>query len=99
MSRRVLAVILSAVLIMTMIPFVSHASSTSKSPFISGTYTHSDIADGLNIHHGVDVSEHQGKINWKKAKKDGVEYAIIRVGCRRLVSGNFKEDDWFYQNM
>ncbi len=99
MSRRVLAVILSAVLIMTMIPFVSHASSTSKSPFISGTYTHSDIADGLNIHHGVDVSEHQGKINWKKAKKDGVEYAIIRVGCRRLESGKFKEDDWFYQNM
>ena len=99
MSRRVLAVILSAVLVITMMPFVSFASSTSKSPFISGTYTHSDLTDGLSIHHGVDVSEHQGKINWKKAKKDGVEYAIVRVGCRRLVSGEFKEDDWFYQNM
>ena len=99
MSRRILAAILSAVLVITMMPFVSHASSTSKSPFISGTYTHSDIADGLSIHHGVDVSEHQGKINWTKAKKDGVEYAIIRVGCRRLMSGEFKEDDWFYQNM
>ena len=99
MNRRVLAVILSAVLVMTMVPLVSHASSTSKSPFISGTYTHSDLTDGLSIHHGVDVSEHQGKINWTKAKKDGVEYAIIRVGCRRLESGKFKEDDWFYQNM
>ena len=63
------------------------------------TYTHSDIVDGLTVHHGVDVSEHQGKINWAKAKKSGVEFAIIRVGCRRLASGQFKEDDYFYQNM
>ncbi len=99
MIKRSLAIALSVIIVMTMMPFVSHASSTSKSPFVSGTYTHSDLTDGLSIHHGVDVSEHQGKINWKKAKKDGVEYAIIRVGCRRLVSGKFKEDDYFYQNM
>ena len=108
MSRRFLAVILSAVLIMTMIPFISYAGSSSKGIFSTiedgkvvkpKTYTHSDFADGLTIRHGVDVSEHQGKINWIKAKAAGVEYAIIRVGCRRLTSGAFKEDDWFYQNM
>lgn len=108
MSRRVLSVILSVILIITMMPFTSYAASTSKSIFSAvgkgksvkpKTYTHSDIVDGLTVHHGVDVSEHQGKINWAKAKKSGVEFAIIRVGCRRLASGQFKEDDYFYQNM
>ena len=29
---------------------------------------------------GVDVSEHNGTINWEAAKADGVEFAIIRCG-------------------
>lgn len=29
---------------------------------------------------GIDVSEHQGKIDWDKAKSDGVQFAIIRCG-------------------
>ncbi len=29
---------------------------------------------------GIDVSHHQGKIDWKKAKEAGVDYAIIRCG-------------------
>ncbi|MFB0921063.1 MAG: hypothetical protein QMB62_09305, partial [Oscillospiraceae bacterium] len=31
---------------------------------------------------GVDVSEHQGAIDWQKVHDDGVEYAIIRAGYR-----------------
>lgn len=29
---------------------------------------------------GVDVSIHNGKIDWKKAKADGVDFAILRLG-------------------
>ncbi len=29
---------------------------------------------------GIDVSVHQGKIDWKKVKADGIEFAIIRCG-------------------
>lgn len=29
--------------------------------------------------YGIDVSEHQGEINWKKVKNQ-VEFAILRVG-------------------
>lgn len=29
---------------------------------------------------GIDVSKHQGTIDWKKVKNDGVEFAIIRIG-------------------
>ena len=31
---------------------------------------------------GIDVSEHQGDINWKEVKKSGVEFAILRLGYR-----------------
>ena len=29
---------------------------------------------------GIDVSKHQGSIDWDKVKNDGVEFAIIRIG-------------------
>lgn len=29
---------------------------------------------------GIDVSKHNGAIDWKKVKNDGVEFAIIRIG-------------------
>ena len=32
------------------------------------------------VAHGIDVSEHQGTINWAQVKKSGVDYAIIRCG-------------------
>lgn len=28
---------------------------------------------------GIDVSRHQGNIDWEKVKKDGIEFAIIRI--------------------
>ena len=31
---------------------------------------------------GVDVSKWQGKIDWKKAKESGIEFAFIRIGYR-----------------
>lgn len=38
---------------------------------------------------GVDVSYHRGYINWKKAKADGVEFAILRDGYRRTIDSQF----------
>ena len=29
---------------------------------------------------GIDVSKHQGRIDWKKVRNDGIEFAIIRIG-------------------
>lgn len=29
---------------------------------------------------GIDISEHQGKIDWNKVKNSGIEFAIIRLG-------------------
>lgn len=44
---------------------------------------------------GIDVSVHNGNINWSAVKADGVEFAIIRAGYGRTTS---QEDDKFRQN-
>ena len=36
---------------------------------------------------GVDVSHHQGEINWNAVKNAGFEFAFIRLGYRRYTSG------------
>ena len=39
---------------------------------------------------GIDVSEHNGNIDWKKVKQAGVQYAIIRAGYgKNTVDGKF----------
>lgn len=43
---------------------------------------------------GVDVSKWQEQIDWKKAKADGVEFAIIRCG-----SGKNNDDKWWKYNV
>lgn len=41
---------------------------------------------------GVDVSEWQENVNWKKVKADGVQFAFIRAGVRGYSSGTVFED-------
>lgn len=65
------------------------------SPFTGKTYTHSDVFHGKNVYHGIDVSYHNGAIDWAKAAADGVEYAFIRVGYRGWGSGTVVEDPRF----
>lgn len=48
---------------------------------------------------GIDVSKHQGKIDWKAVAADGVEFAFIRVGNRGYGSGKLVEDERFEQNV
>lgn len=50
-------------------------------------------------HKGIDVSKHQGKIDWKAVAADGVEFAFIRVGNRGYGSGKLVEDERFEQNV
>lgn len=40
---------------------------------------------------GIDVSEHQGVIDWTKVAKDGVQFAVIRAGYGRELSQKDKQ--------
>lgn len=102
MKKKILCTLLSLTLalpvgtgmVLTEAPSVQAAAS-SKSPFTGSTYTHADAFDGMNIYHGIDVSYHNGTINWTKAKADGVEYAFLRAGYRGYGNGSLQEDPKF----
>ncbi len=49
---------------------------------------------------GIDVSSHQGDIDWEEVASDGIEFAIIRIGYRGYGSaGIICEDDKSEENM
>lgn len=48
---------------------------------------------------GIDVSAHQGKIDWQAVADSGVEFAMIRVGFRGYTVGNVNLDSRFAYNI
>ena len=48
---------------------------------------------------GIDVSKHQGEIDWAKVAAAGVKFAFIRVGNRGYGSGAIVEDAQFEANI
>lgn len=49
---------------------------------------------------GIDVSAHQGNIDWKAVKADGVDFAFIRAGFRGWgTNATFNKDDRFEYNV
>ena len=54
----------------------------------------------VNYELGIDVSVHNGEINWSKVKASGVEFAFIRCGGRGWgEAGNCYEDTLFSKNI
>lgn len=51
------------------------------------------------VYAGVDVSQHQGAIDWQRVKDAGVDFAIIRVGNRGTSEGAISLDEQFKDNM
>lgn len=49
---------------------------------------------------GVDVSEHQGYVDWQQLKDSGFDFAFIRLGYRGYgQEGNIRLDQEFHRNM
>ncbi|MEA4920728.1 MAG: GH25 family lysozyme [Clostridiaceae bacterium] len=56
--------------------------------------------NGAATYAGIDVSVHQGTIDWQKVKKAGVHFAMIRVGGRGYgMEGNMYDDVNFQKNI
>ena len=53
----------------------------------------------VNYELGIDISEYQGDINWKKVKADGIKFAFIRCGGRGYSKGGIYTDKKFEQNV
>lgn len=48
---------------------------------------------------GIDVSSHQGTIDWEKTGKDNIDFAMIRCGYRGAADGTINEDEQFEANI
>lgn len=64
---------------------------------VSSFYDYFGIKKGdVNaMYKGVDVSSHQGKIDWGKVKASGVQFAILRAGYGKVIT---QKDSCFESN-
>ena len=58
-----------------------------------------DWTDKSAAHLGIDVSQHQGYVDWEQVSASGVKFAFIRVGYRGYASGNIVKDERFEANI
>ena len=57
------------------------------------------IQELTTYHNCIDISYHQGKIDWAKVKASGIDYAFIRVGYRGYETGKLGKDIRFEENV
>ena len=57
------------------------------------------LLQNVKSYAGVDVSAFQGKVDWKKVKQSGIDFAIIRLGYRGYESGKLVEDEYAKINL
>ena len=56
--------------------------------------------DGQEVgYRGIDVSQHNGAIDWEQVRADGVDFVYIRAGIRGYGSGKLVEDARFAENI
>ncbi len=63
--------------------------------FAEGKY----IGEAYDVKMGIDVSEHQGSIDWAAVASDGIDFAIIRAGYRGYSAGGLFTDAYFDGNI
>lgn len=108
--RRTVAVLLCAVFLL--IPFSAFAvtdddpmpprSSGVKRAAVTAqeTFTHdSRFQSGYAIYDVLDVSRHNGEINWTLVAASGIRYVLIRAGYRGYTEGSLNLDERFQENV
>ena len=48
---------------------------------------------------GIDISRHEGKINWKKVRQSGREFVFLRIGWTGYQTGIIHTDERFHYNI
>lgn len=71
----------------------------SKLTKMGDYYTYNDPDKNMTSVLGIDVSSHQGDVDWKKVKAAGVDFAFIRIGLRGYESGAVVLDECYENNI
>lgn len=105
MAVGLLAMVLAAVLIWSLRPVGGTAedgSGLSANPYANTNFVYRNgfLTSSLGqCRVGIDVSTHQGKIDWQKVADAGVEFAFIRIGYRGYSEGGIRTDDRAAENI
>lgn len=96
-AKKLFALALAAVIAAS--PITAFAF-TSSSRFTTKTYTHQDRFFNTGIQEGIDVSYHNGRLDWGVIKNAGVDFAIIRAAYRGYgEKGTLVKDTEFANNI
>ena len=58
------------------------------------------VVDGEELTRtGVDVSSHQGFIDWEAVAADNIQFAMLRIGYRGSTEGGIRADELFETNL
>lgn len=72
--------------------------ATDSNPYTGKTFTHTH-AKTKYIYYGVDVSQWQGTVDWKKVKADGISFVFIRCSYTSLSKFSMYTDPKFKTNV
>lgn len=97
--RLITAVLLVLIILIGILKLISYIGGISRTKLSDEGLTHQDRFKNCVVVHGIDVSEHQDEIKWKKVKSSGADFVFIRAGYRSAESGELKEDADFRTNM
>lgn len=65
------------------------AAISEKSPYTGYVYTHPSKFDSYQRINGIDVSEHNGTVDFNKVKADGIDFVFVRVGFTGYTKARF----------
>lgn len=74
------------------------ASTISTSSFVTIGERKRYLSGSVQSSAGIDVSQHNGQIDWEAVAADGIEFAMIRVGYRGYTQGEIYMDERFAEN-
>ena len=97
--KRLVLLISSFVFVLSVCVQNTTASSTMQSLYDETVIIHGAEKSGMKAVYGIDVSKHQGTIDWKKVKNAGIEFAIIRIGYSTLADGTPMLDPTYNYNI
>ncbi|NCF00070.1 GH25 family lysozyme [Emergencia sp. 1XD21-10] len=89
--------LLTAVLSIAALFATCIVASASSAVVDSGGYSHASKFRNTLVIDGIDVSEYQQQIDWAKVKRQGIDYAYIRVGFSYLASPHRTNTDSYFE--
>lgn len=99
-KMRLIGICLIALLVLIgIMKLVSFIGGISRTRLSDAGLSHAERYKNCMVVHGIDVSEHQDGIRWKKVKSSGADFVFIRAGYRSAESGELREDADFRDNI